>query len=175
MKMEMIVVGEGARMEGEPFAAELNEAEMADEQMYESMAPRGNFTSRGLAPLVRATNALLPLFGQTPDYPEVEDTEVLPTDFTRILAMFSGAVDEAIQNEVLKPEMAFDISTVRDDSGLLALAGKLEMLAKDRSFKAFLEEPVEEDMEMEMEGGQMPMEEQPMSEEDMDAMFMERM
>ena len=170
--MEMIVVGEGARPEGDPYM-ELNEAEMADDQVFESMAPRGDFTSRGLAPLVRATNALLPLFGQTPDYPEVEDTDVLPTDFTRILAMFSGAIDEAIEADVIDDEMGFDLSTVRDDSGLMGVAGKLEMVAKSKDFKRFLEEPVDMDeepqMDMEMAG------EPRMSDEDMDAMFMERM
>ena len=170
--MEMIVVGEGARPEGDPYM-NLNEAEMADDQVFESMAPRGDFTSRGLAPLVRATNALLPLFGQTPDYPEVEDTDVLPTDFTRILAMFSGAIDEAIQADVIDDEMGFDLSTVRDDSGLMAVAGKIEMVAKSKDFKRFLEEPVdmEEEPQMDMEMAGEPR----MSDEDMDAMFMERM
>lgn len=170
--MEMIVVGEGARPEGDPYM-ELNEAEMADGQVFEEMAPRGNFTSRGLAPLVKATNALLPLFGQTPDYPEVEDTNVLPTDFTRILAMFSGAIDEAVEADVIDDEMGFDLSTVRDDSGLMAVAGKLEMIAKSREFKRFLEEPV--DMDDEPEGMDMDMGDQPMSDADMDAMMMERM
>ena len=170
--MEMIVVGEGARPEGDPYM-NLNEAEMADDQVFESMAPRGDFTSRGLAPLVRATNALLPLFGQTPDYPEVQDTDVLPTDFTRILAMFSGAIDEAIQADVIDDEMGFDLSTVRDDSGLMGVAGKLEMVAKSKDFKRFLEEPVdmEEEPQMDMEMAGEPR----MSDEDMDAMFMERM
>jgi hypothetical protein len=56
-----------------------------------------------------ATNKLLPLFDQTGDYPMVEDTKQLPPDFTRILAMFAGAVGDAISEEVLNPEMAIQI------------------------------------------------------------------
>jgi len=170
--MEEIMIGIGARPAGAPLAEDLGAAEEADEAMYEEMAPRGNFTSRGLDPLVKATNKLLPLFDQSPDYPMVEDTDVLPTDFVRILAMFSGAIDDAIANDVLREEMAFDLSTVIDDSGLMTLAGKLDMLSKDRDFKKFLSEPYEAEEEMDMETEEEP---EMMSEEDMDAMFMERM
>lgn len=167
----VISIGVGARPEGEPMAKELNEAEMADKEMMMAVAPKGNFTSRGLAPLVKATNKLLPLFGQTPDYPMVEDTKELPEDFTRILAMFAGAVDEAISREVLEPEMAIMLDTIRDDSGLMTIAGKLDMLSKSKDFKKFLSEPVEEE---EMVSEEMT-EEAGMSPEEEDDLMMGRM
>lgn len=167
----MIMIGVGARPQGEPMSEDLGMAEEADAEMFEAMAPRGNFTSRGLDPLVRSTNKLLPLFDQTGDYPSVEDTEVLPTDFVRILAMFQAAVEDAISEDVLREEMRIDLDGVIDDTGLMTIAGKLDMLSKDREFKKFLKEPMEEEA-MEEEG---EMEEEAMSDDEMDSLMMERM
>lgn len=167
----MIMIGVGARPQGEPMSEDLGMAEEADAEMFEAMAPRGNFTSRGLDPLVRSTNKLLPLFDQTGDYPSVEDTEVLPTDFVRILAMFQAAVEDAISEDVLREEMRIDLDGVIDDTGLMTIAGKLDMLSKDREFKKFLKEPMEEEaMEEEEE-----MEEEAMTDDEMDSLMMERM
>ena len=175
MKDKTIMIGIGSRPESNPMGAEVEGAEEADQAMFEEMAPKGNFTSRGLSPLVKATNKLLPLFDQTPDYPEVPDTKQLPPDFTRILAMFAGAVGDAISEEVLNPEMAIQLDNVRDDSGLMALAGKLDMLSKDRDFKKFLKEPMEEEEEEMGEEMGEEMAEMGMSEEDEDDMMMGRM
>ena len=169
MAKEMIMIGVGARPEGEPMSEELGMAEEEDEKMFEAMAPRGDFTSRGLDPLVRATNKLLPLFDQSGDYPSVEDTDVLPTDFVRILAMFQQAVEEAIDQDILRGEMAISLDDVRDDTALMTIAGKLDMLAKDRDFKRFLAEPIEEEAE------EMEEEEEAMSPEEEDELFMGRM
>jgi len=114
---------------------------------------------------------LLPLFDQSGDYPNVEDTEVLPTDFVRILAMFQAAVEDAISEDVLREEMRIDLDGVIDDTGLMTIAGKLDMLSKDREFKKFLKEPMEEEaMEEEEE-----MEEEAMTDDEMDSLMMERM
>lgn len=167
----MISMGYGARSEEEPLGAELNEAEQSDMEMYEAMAPKGDFTSRGLNPLVKATNKMLPLFDQEPSYPELEATNVLPTDFVRILAMFAGAVDDAIAKEAVSTEMGLDFGEVRDDTGLLSLAGKIDMLSKDKSFKSFLKEPQEEEeVEEEYEDESVPM-----SPEEEDELLMGRM
>jgi hypothetical protein len=171
MEDKMIMIGVGARPQGEPMSEDLGMAEEADAEMFEAMAPRGNFTSRGLDPLVRSTNKLLPLFDQTGDYPSVEDTEVLPTDFVRILAMFQAAVEDAISEDVLREEMRIDLDGVIDDTGLMTIAGKLDMLSKDREFKKFLKEPMEEEA-MEEEG---EMEEEAMTDDEMDSLMMERM
>jgi len=156
-KMEVEIQIGGRDPKSSPVASELNELEMEDEDMYAQMAPRGTFTSRGLDPLVKNTNKLLPLFGQDPSYPKIGDTDILPSDFVRVLSMFISAVDDAVEEGVLNPEMRIDLEAVRDDAGLMSLSGKLDMLAKDKDFKRFLqeekpeEEPMEEDMaEMEM-------------------------
>jgi hypothetical protein len=172
MEKEVVMIGVGSRPEGDPMGEELGMAEEADDQMFAAMAPRGDFTSRGLGPLVRGTNALLPLFGQSPDYPEVEDTEVLPTDFVRILAMFQQAVEEAIEEDAIRDEMRIDLDDVRDDTALMTIAGKLEMLAKDKEFKRFLQEEVDGEEEGEMDREP---EMETMSPEEEDAMMMSRM
>ncbi len=123
---------------------ERKDAEQADEEAFEAAAPRGKFTERGLKPLVAATNRLLRLFGQDPSYPEVSATSVLPADFTRVLSMFEAAIDEAVKLEVLDGEMEIDLSSLRDDTGLLALAGKLGKVTADKEFKKFLKEPMPE-------------------------------
>jgi len=169
-KMEVEIQIGGRDPKSSPVAEDLNKLEMEDEDMYVQMAPRGTFTSRGLDPLVRNTNKLLPLFGQEPNYPKIGDVDVLPTDFVRVLSMFVAAVDDAIEEGVLNPEMKIDLEGVRDDAGLMSLSGKIEMLAKDREFKRFLQEdkaeeeaPMEEEAEVEM------------SPEEEDAMLMERL
>tara|TARA_R110000824_G_scaffold57390_4_gene156181 strand:+ start:111 stop:629 length:519 start_codon:yes stop_codon:yes gene_type:complete len=172
MEKEVVMIGVGSRPEGDPMGEELGMAEEADDQMFAAMAPRGDFTSRGLGPLVRGTNALLPLFGQSADYPEVEDTEVLPTDFVRILAMFQQAVEEAIEEDAIRDEMRIDLDDVRDDTALMTIAGKLEMLAKDKEFKRFLQEEVDGEEEGEMDREP---EMETMSPEEEDAMMMSRM
>lgn len=172
MDKEVVMIGVGSRPEGDPMGEELGMAEEADDQMFAAMAPRGDFTSRGLGPLVRGTNALLPLFGQSADYPEVEDTEVLPTDFVRILAMFQQAIEEAIGEDAIRDEMRIDLDDVRDDTALMTIAGKLEMLAKDKEFKRFLQEEVDGEEESEMDREP---EMETMSPEEEDAMMMSRM
>ena len=156
-KVEVEIQVGGRDPKSSPVAEDLNKLEMEDEDMYAQMAPRGTFTSRGLDPVVRNTNKLLPLFGQDPSYPKIGDVDVLPTDFVRVLSMFASAVDDAIEAGVLNPEMRIDMEGIMDDAGLMSLSGKIEMLSKDREFKRFLqeekqeEEPMEEDMaEMEM-------------------------
>jgi hypothetical protein len=48
MDKKTIVIGVGARPEDDPMAMDLGMAEEADAEMYEAMAPTGDFTSRGL-------------------------------------------------------------------------------------------------------------------------------
>lgn len=162
----------GGRKPGSsPLSGELNDLEMEDEELYKQMSPKGTFTSRGLDPLVKNVNKLLPLFGQDPSYPKIMDTNELPTDFTRVLSMFVAAVDDAVEEGVLNPEMKISLESIRSDSDLMALSGKIEMLAKDREFKKFLQEeaPAEEGVMEEGEEGMA------MTPEDEDRLLMERM
>lgn len=166
-----IKIGGKSDMEDSSLSPDLADVEMADEEMVSSMAPTGQFTAKGLNGLVAATNAALPLFEQTPDYPKFsENLTKLPTDFVRVLMMFQSAVEDAIAQDVLPEDMAFDLSTVKDDSALLSIAGKLSMLSKSKDFKKFLKEPPKEESntsEAKEEAG--------MSPEEEDKLMMERM
>jgi len=209
---------------------DIAEMEGMDEEKFAAMAPKGAFTARGLNALVKATNKLLPMFGQTGDYPTfsqdtkvlptdfvrvlamfvtapaktatlwndgwnaglsgqgifskalgrnvankreeekilakagfvseselgthffedkmqekmqkeaAQDAKVLPTDFVRVLAMFVTAIDDAIKDEIVGPEMAIDMESIKDDITLTTIAGKLEMLSKIKEFKKWLSE-----------------------------------
>mgnify|MGYP003627005645 CR=1 FL=1 len=155
---------------GMSLEVEISGAEEADEGMFAEMSPEGRFSQKQLNNLVKATNRLLPAFGQEPDYPEfAEDITKFPTDFTRIIAMFQGAITQAAEMDAM--EMDFDLTSLTDDAGLMALAGKLTSLAKSRDFKQFLKNPPveEEEEEMEEAGPVQP------SEEEIDAMFASRM
>jgi hypothetical protein len=162
----------------------VGDAEQADEQMYADMAPQsGNvpFSRKALNNLVKATNRLLPLFGQDPNYPEfAEDITVFPTDFVRILAMFQGATNEAVSNDVLDVEMDWSMDTITDDQSINALAGKLTSLAQSKPFKQFLKEQPGELMEQEEEEAPSVEEEGPkapeeMTDEEMNNLFAGRM
>ena len=157
---------------GMSLEVEISGAEEADEGMFAEMSPEGRFSQKQLNNLVKATNRLLPAFGQEPDYPEFgEDITKFPTDFTRIMAMFQGAITQAAEMDAIPMEMDFDLASLTDDAGLMALAGKLTSLAKSRDFKQFLKNPPveEEEEEMEEAGPVQP------SEEEIDAMFASRM
>lgn len=163
----------------------LGDAEQADEQMYADMAPQSGtvpFSRKALNNLVKATNRLLPLFGQDPNYPEfAEDITVFPTDFVRVLAMFQGATNEAVANEVLDAEMDWSMDTITDDQSINALAGKLTSLAQSKPFKQFLKEqpqemeeaPTEETVPEEQEYTEKKPED--MSDEEMNNLFAGRM
>ncbi len=170
---------EGGQMEIE---IAVGEAEMNDEQMYAEMAPRAinrPFSRKALNNLVKATNRLLPMFDQDPNYPLFnEDVEVFPTDFVRVIAMFQGAANEAVDQNVLDMEMDILMEDITDDQAVNMLAGKLTQLAQSKDFKRFLQESApEEEMEME-EGETAPagsMEPETMSDTDIDQLFAGRM
>lgn len=153
---------------------EIQGAEQEDESMFGEMAPKGRFTAKALNNLVKATNRLLPLFDQTPDYPSFEsDITEFPTDFVRVLAMFEGAVSGAIEEDLIDDEMDFDMSDITADENVNVLAGKLNRLVNDRSFKKYLK-GMSDDKEEATEGDE-PDADEGMDDKDMDALFMERM
>ena len=141
VEVEVEMDGEG---EDSPVKGMAEPAMEADEDMFMEMSPKGKFSPKGLMPLVKATNMLLPMFGQTGNYPMLKEAMTqLPTDFVRVLFMFVAAVDDAITNDVVDAEMKLDVPGITDDRGLMLLAAKLDALAKNRDFKKFLKEPGE--------------------------------
>jgi hypothetical protein len=169
-----IVIGGRNQSEEEPLATELNEAEMKDEEMYSALAPTGSFKAKALNNLVSATNKLLPAFGQTPDYPSFKsDITTFPTDFVRILAMFSDAAKDAVEAEAIDPELQLSLDDITDDMSATSVAAKIDALSRSKPFKKFLKEPYEtnaEEVSEDIAEG-----EDSMSEEDMDSLMMGRM
>lgn len=150
-------------------------AEAEDEQAFADMAPEGKYTAENLNLLVAATNKLLPLFEQTPDYPTFEESidGTLPTEFIRVLSMFLGAIDSAIEEDAIDPEMAYELEELIDDSSLLQLSGRLTSLANNRDFRQFLKNPPPE-KEVEEELLPISPEESLMSNSDIDTLFASR-
>lgn len=146
--------------EAELFGSEIGEMEALDEETYASLAPRGKFSAKALRMLVKATNALLPRFGQEASYElpadflklaNGRDLVALPTDFARILVMFQAAANDAMTEEVLSDPGSVPNLDVADDRGLLSLTTAITMLAKSKDFHKFLKEPKPEGQEAEAE------------------------
>jgi len=172
MKVSIEMMGN----EPSPVSGMTDEAQYEDESTMNEMAPKGKFTPKGLGPLVKNTNIMLPLFGQTPDYPMIaEEVNQLPTDFFRILSMFKAAVDDAIAEEIVGADMAIDFNTLKDDTSLMLLAGKLNQLAKNKEFKKFLKEPPKNETKATEAGEEGGMPEEEMSSENADKLMMGRM
>ncbi len=133
--------------EEEPYAPQVQEAEMADDEMFSEIAPKGRFSSKALNSLVKSTNKLLPAFDQEPSYPEFDPGkyEVFPTDFTRILSMFTGASRDAAAENSIPSDLVVSLDGVTDDPAVNLLAGKIGALSKSREFKKFLDEEIEEE------------------------------
>ena len=163
-------------MNEEMLDAEIGAAEQDEEMAFAEMAPRGRFSAKALNNLVKATNRLLPKFGQTPDYPSFEgDITEFPTDFVRVLAMFQGATDDAVEQGIVDDEFAFEFEDISSDGNLMILAGKINKLASDKQYDRYLKsQPTDEPIEgEEMVEDEITTEDMP--PEEVDALFMERM
>lgn len=166
----------GGKVNEEMLDAEIGAAEQDEEMAFAEMAPRGRFSAKALNNLVKATNRLLPKFGQTPDYPSFEgDITEFPTDFVRVLAMFQGATDDAVEQGIVDDEFAFEFEDISSDGNLMILAGKINKLASDKQYDRYLKsQPTDEPIEgEEMVEDEITTEDMP--PEEVDALFMERM
>ena len=154
---------------------ELAQAQAADEKLMQEASPKGQFSKAALNSLVAATNKLLPAFEQEPNYPTFnEDLNELPTEFTRVLSMFAAASTDAVASDRIDEELAISLDGIVDDTGLKQLAGRINMLARSRDFRQFLDEDAPEETEEEAAVEEGPAEEGPMSPEEEEALFMER-
>ena len=178
-KVTISIEPQGAPM-GSPVPS-TQQAQESEESMYQLAAPKGNYTIKGLNPLVIATNKLLPLFGQEPTYPKFSgNAKELPTDFVRVLTMFKTAVDDAIAEDEIGADMAFELESLVDDTSLAMLAGKLSKLAIDKAFKKFLSSPPKDETKASEAGEEagMPEEESGLpagGKESIDNLFASRM
>ena len=174
---DMVTMGmSGASAPAEQMSMEEELAGLAmdEDAMFSEMAPKGAFSKGALNSLVKAHNKLSTLFGMEPYPTFAEDITIFPIAFVRELAMIMAAVEEAIAMEVLESDMAIDLSMVKADRDLASLAGRLEMIAKSKDFKKFLQEAPQE-VEPEAEVAPDGAGEEELSEADMDNLMMERM
>jgi hypothetical protein len=94
----------------------------------------------------------------------------------RILAMFSKAISDAVDQGMLPEDTVLDFSMVTDDNGLQSLAGRIGMAAKSPSFKRFLSRKTTKRGGEEMEEGGEDEEEgsKEMGSAEMDKLMMSR-
>lgn len=147
--------------------------ESVKEDLFMEMAPKGSFSKGALNSLVKAHNKVSSLFG-LPTYPSFEmDQTSFPSRFVKELSMIMKAVDDAIAEDVLDDSMALTLDNIKADRDLAALAGRLDLISRQKDFKKWLESaPKVEEVEEEMPEEVMSEE---MSESDMDALMMGRM
>lgn len=166
----------GGEVNEEMVDAEINAAEQEEEVAFAQMAPKGRFSAKALNNLVKATNRLLPKFGQTPDYPEFTgNLTQFPTDLVRVLAMFQGATDDAVERGIVDDEFAFDFEQISSDANLMVLAGKINKLASDKQYDRYLRSQPSEQEEDEEGIIDDETTTEDMLPEDVETLFMERM
>ena len=113
----------------------MDEAARLDEQEDIELQVTGEYSERMLNKTVDALNRVLKIF-RAPEYPYFESgSEILPPEFVRQLSMVSIAAEDAmIEDKTFDPKPT-------NDTDLRDIAGKLDALAGDRAFKAFLNKP----------------------------------
>jgi len=173
-QMDMEALQDTAMLENQM----LEEAELLDIQEEEEMQVTGEYSERMLNKTVDALNQVLKIF-RAPEYPKFESgSEILPPEFVKQLTMVSIAAEDAMIDDKLFDPIA------RTDDDLKMMAGKLNALAMDKAFKAFLNKPqgmgdYQEEMSVpvtEMSGGDTNVSStNPVSESDTNALFMARM
>ena len=138
----------------EPLGQIAIEDKTARDSQMESIAPQaiGTFSPNALNKLVSAWNKTAKLFGITDTYPTFsEPQKIFPVDFTKLLAMASKAIKDAVEAEAISPDLMLDLPNTKKDQDVVLLAAKLEQAAKSREFKSFLEEAPPESNEPEPE------------------------
>ena len=113
-------------------------AEQADDaEMSMQIEISGDFSLDRINKLVDAMNRVNKVF-QAPPYPSFETApEIFPPEFIANLEM----VQAAVQSSGLD-DYDFDLRNVVDDEDLKMLAGKMDAMATDKSFRAFLNKPL---------------------------------
>lgn len=171
-------------MEGIPSELQdaAGEVAAAEDESLSAMSPQGQFSKASLNSLVKAFNKLMPMFGKEA-YPEFDaDQMEFPPEFVRLFLMVMEAVGDAIEQEAIGGDLAFELGgAIKDDRDLAMLTGKLQLLSRSKDFKKFLKEPAEEVLEVEVmvapeeEVGEEGMAASNMSDKEIDALFASRM
>ena len=135
MEMELLDDVEAAKNDA------MEQAKIADtneEEMYGMIS--GEFSAPALNKVVDSLNRVNKIF-RAPEYPKFEGQQSspmqLPPEFVRNLDMVArAAVDAGVEDK------SFNLSDLKSDKDLKMLAGKLDALAGDKAFKAFLNKPL---------------------------------
>jgi hypothetical protein len=158
-------------------AQEEEDVGMLEDDLYEQSGPQGRFSKKAMNSLVKAANDVATLFGITDKLPPVaSDAPSFPPELLRVIFMFKDAMEDAIEMDMLSEEAMPQLEGISDDAGIMMLAGKLQMAAKDKNFKKFLKKPSEKSMKVEVEvESEEESSPEEMSSDEMDKMFMSRM
>ena len=112
-----------------------DKADMVEEQMMPTI--EGDFSVNRVNKLVDAMNRVNKLF-KAPMYPKFDKApNPFPPEFIKNLQMIDSAVMSAGMEEY-----EFSLEDIKDDGDLKTLAGKMDAMASDKSFKAFLNKPL---------------------------------
>jgi len=127
----------------EKFEQELVEAQQIEDNNIQTLAPTGAFSSKKMNGLVIALNNLSALFGWE-QLPRVtaDINGSIPNDIMRKLLTLSAAIDDAITEGILDQDNQID-TDISDDHGLLMLSSAISKLTRNKKFKRFLEQPIE--------------------------------
>ena len=113
-------------------------ADALETQLFEEVAPIGDYSKDSLNILVRGINKVLKFF---PGSDEVEgfdqglEDEPIPESVVRPLGMIISAATDYGWDDI------FALADLEDDRSLKEAAGKLDALSKDTAFRAFLAKP----------------------------------
>jgi hypothetical protein len=130
--MEMEVMDDVSPERLMDMAKEVDDAEMSAIPKIE-----GDFSLQRINGVVAALNRVNRMF-QAPPYPDFESApQVLPPEFVKNLLMVDAAVDASGMDEY-----SLKLEEIADDDGMKMIQGRLDAMASDKSFKAFLNKPL---------------------------------
>jgi len=158
--------------------AKMGEADAVFDEMMGEVAPEGEFSSNALNTLIDKVNNTLKLFGeQAAEVPQVaEETEEFPTELVKAIKMIQQAgIDSGVQ------ESPMDLGSIVSDGDLKRLAGEIDALGRNQSFKTFLKTSGDVngsllvDVELEPAGSAPQVNAPEMDEDEMTNLFTRRM
>lgn len=158
--------------EEEALLARAEDADAAQADAFTEMSPVGSFSVESLNILVDSLNDVLPIFDVPEPYPSFEEgieEGPLPAEFIGAIEMIrAAAMDAGLER------LAPDVTAAADDAALEDVAVKLDTLAENQTFRTFLKSP-DGGPEEEVAAEEAAVAEETVSDEEVDALFAERL
>lgn len=88
-------------------------------------------------------DALNPLLAQMGGAIEGQPTSLADPAVARALSAIADAVQDAVADDVLPAELAFEVGDLVDDQAAALVAGKIAQISKDKAFSKWLKQPVQ--------------------------------